>query len=99
MYLLFIGQVYMTPAALSLVNDKPSLFGDFIDQHRCGNWGNIHLNDKEANDEVVQEKDGGHLLSVYMINGKKFWIDTVGFGTDDVYTVIMLPSEYEGGTS
>lgn len=42
----------------------------------------------------VKAAAGGGMLSSYRMNGEKFWIDTVGFGTEHVYTVVMLPSEY-----
>lgn len=92
--MLNVGKIYFTPGALDLVNNDPSLYIPYLRRHMRGDWGDISSVDKKANDHEVKEAAGGGMVSSYRINGVKFWIDTVGYGTEYVYTVIMLPNEY-----
>jgi hypothetical protein len=92
--MLNIGSVYFTPGALDLIDNNTTLYLPYLLRHMRGDWGDISIEDKEANDHEVKAEAGGRMLSSYQINGVKFWIDTVGYGTKHVYTVVMLPSEY-----
>jgi hypothetical protein len=93
-YMLNIGNIYITPGALDLADGDRNMYLPYLKRHMRGDWGDVPPEDKEANDHEVKAAAGGGMLSSYRMNGEKFWIDTVGFGTEHVYTVVMLPSEY-----
>lgn len=92
--MLNIGTIHFTPRAYELVQRAPFEVAHAIARHKRGDWGNVDDDDKAANDYAVCAANGGGMLSVYYIDGIKIYIDTVGYGTDEVYTVLMLPEEY-----
>ena len=60
-----------------------------IRRHISGDWGDLKQQDKEANDDAVI--NGGHILSAYIQDDVKIWINTTA---DRTATVIMFPHEY-----
>lgn len=92
--MLNIGTIHFTPHAYELVQRAPFEVAHAIARHKRGDWGDVDDDDKAANDAAVCAANGGGMLSVYYIDGIKIYIDTVGYGTDEVYTVVMLPEEY-----
>jgi hypothetical protein len=86
-----LGQIVSTPGAIAAASKTGIFagFGTFLARHRRGDWGTLDAEDKAANDAAV--KNGERILSVYEINGTKFWIITEA---DRSVTTILLPSDY-----
>ncbi|SHF23092.1 hypothetical protein SAMN05444392_11150 [Seinonella peptonophila] len=89
-----IGEIGFTLGVMKLVDDDITILVPLIERHRMGDWGDVPFDDKVANDFEVRGACGGGFLSSYQVNGTKIWISTVGYGTTEVYTVVMLPNEY-----
>lgn len=92
--MLDIGRIFMSAGITNLVEGDLSRLFPFILRHQQGDWGEVTYENKIANDQEIQKKQGGRLFSVYTLNETKIWISTVGFGTRDCYTTILLPEEY-----
>ena len=63
-----------------------------LKRHCAGDWGELDVEDKKANDLALQE--GGRLFSAYIQPGKrdsKIWIITEA---DRSVTTILFPKEY-----
>jgi hypothetical protein len=83
-----LGQVVATPGAAEKLKEEDIYLG--LRRHHLGDWGNVGLEDKEANEEAVEE--GLRLLSSYTSeDGTKFWIITEA---DRSATTVLLPEEY-----
>lgn len=93
-----LGRLLVTPGVRSLVDrfDDEALENDgmgdifkLLVRHVNGDWGDVYLEDGEANDEAV--KSGDRILSVYRLAGEKVWIITEA---DRSATTVLLPEEY-----
>ena len=83
-----LGQVVATPGALAGI-PQPEMF-DALNRHIKGDWGDLDLEDIEANNHALQT--GDRLLSAYHTKGgTKFWIITEA---DRSSTTLLLPEEY-----
>lgn len=58
-------------------------------RHRCGDWGDIPIEDKEVNEESL--KNGARLLSSYQLGVENVWVITEA---DRSVTTVLFPSEY-----
>jgi hypothetical protein len=77
-----------TPNALSQIG--PADIGIGLRRHLSGDWGDLDLEDKAANDNALA--DGSRLLSAYhAADGTKFWIITEA---DRSATTVLLPEDY-----
>jgi len=85
-----LGQCVATPGALAALEAAGQMPADFLTRHAHGDWGDIHPDDKGANEQAL--KDGARLFSVYRTSkGVKVWVITEA---DRVSTCILLPDEY-----
>lgn len=85
-----LGQTVATPGALEALQRSNETPWDFLVRHLAGDWGDVCLEDREANDEAV--RDGSRILSAYTLKtGEKIWIITEA---DRSVTTCLLPSEY-----
>lgn len=85
-----LGEVVYTQGIDSMIRNNLGLnLAIYIQRHQSGDWGNLDIEDKIANDEATQK--GERVLSSYIICGRKVWIITE---RDRSYTTILLPSEY-----
>lgn len=83
-----LGRTLATPGALEALT--PSDIHNGMSRHSCGDWGDLCLEDIQANEEALQ--NGDRLLSAYHgQNETKFWIITEA---DRSATTVLLPSEY-----
>ena len=48
-----VGRVLATPAALEAMEESGQQPAFFLDQHCCGDWGNVCPEDRRANDEAL----------------------------------------------
>ena len=84
------GQLVTTPGVLALMQEHGAEIDRCLKRHFQGDWGDLCLEDKQANDEALQE--GLRLLSSYRLNdGTKIWIISEH---DRSATTILLPEEY-----
>ena len=58
-------------------------------RHSVGDWGDLDDEDKASNDAAV--KDGGRLLSAYMVDDRTIWIITEA---DRSVTTMLFPEDY-----
>ena len=80
-----LGQVVATPGALSLSVD----FMTYLTRHVIGDWGDLCLEDRSANDTAV---DGDmRILSSYDTPAGTLWIITEW---DRSVTTLLRPDEY-----
>lgn len=89
-----LGEVVATKGAQRLFTGDEGVLltrdiAEYLDRHRCGDWGLVSDDDKQANDNALEY--GGKLLSAYDVNGQRVWILTEW---DRSYTTLMLPEEY-----
>jgi hypothetical protein len=80
-----LGKVCATPGVIAL----GLLLIDYVRRHRCGDWGDLDDNDKQANERSL--KDGSRILSAYQTPKGKIWIITEA---DRNSTTVLLPDEY-----
>lgn len=85
-----LGTVLLTPGAiLALVEAQQSAL-DLLERHACGDWGEMPLEDRQANERALQK--GGRLFSGYTLTtGRRLWIITE---FDRSVTTLLLPMEY-----
>ena len=82
-----IGRLVSTPGVLAQVPADDILFA--LARHARGDWGDLDLPDREANDEAL--RTGERLLSAYVATtGVRFWIITEA---DRTSTCTLLPEE------
>jgi len=90
-----LGQIVATPAALDLLSElykglAPLHAGKLLDRHAAGDWGEVSLEDRLANDSDLLT--GGRLVSSYDLKlGHKIMIITEA---DRSSTCLLLPSGY-----
>jgi len=85
-----LGQTVATPGALDALSKSNETAWSFLVRHLAGDWGDVCLEDREANDEAV--KDGSRIFSAYTLkSAEKIWVITEA---DRSMTTILLPSEY-----
>ena len=85
-----LGQTVATPGALAALQQAGQSPADFLSRHVCGDWGEVCLSDKQANDEALV--NGVRILSAYTTRpGTKLWVITEA---DRSSTCILLPEEY-----
>ena len=83
-----LGRTVITRGALDALDGKDVHAG--IARHTSGDWGDLCLEDKQANDDALRV--GARLLSAYHTDGgRKFWIITEA---DRSITNVLLPEEY-----
>jgi len=83
-----LGQTVITPGALAALSPADVLTA--IERHASGDWGNLDVEDRKANDQALVA--GERLFSAYYSSaGEKFWIITEH---DRSRTTVLLPEEY-----
>ena len=83
-----LGQLLITPAAREALS--PADVRAALNRHVQGDWGDVTVDDGEANDEALENE--GRLFSVYHNpDGLKFWVITE---SDHSATTVMLPEDY-----
>jgi len=87
-----LGTILMTQGISAKVK-KDMKFNDFVSRcvvrHKCGDWGELCEEDRQANEDAV--KYGDRVFSSYNYKGGKIWIITE---YDRSSTTVMLPEEY-----
>ena len=86
------GQLVFTMFVNDAVADSVEMSKGVIDslsRHFNGDWGEVPVEDKEANDQALG--DGTRLFSAYSIGDRKIWIITEA---DRSATTVLFPEEY-----
>lgn len=89
------GRILATPGCLELLQQTGQSLWEFLARHLAGDWGEVDVEDRTANDEAL--KDGSRVLSAYVLkNNEKIWIITEATDENGVRaaTTGILPSEY-----
>jgi hypothetical protein len=85
-----LGQIIATPGALAALEESRQQPIEFLRCHARGDWGTIHPEDRQTNEEAL--RCGSRLLSAYLTSqNEKIWIITEA---DRTATTILLPDEY-----
>jgi hypothetical protein len=86
-----LGNVYASQLALDTLQCHHLGVASLLQRHIRCDWGNVSLEDKEANNRALEE--GGRLLSAYLIGdtGDKIWVVSEA---DRCSTMVLLPEEY-----
>ncbi|MGR5112738.1 type I restriction endonuclease subunit M [Vibrio jasicida] len=86
-----LGQIVMTQGVSQLLGDLPYelLLLPCLARHTNGDWGELCIEDKVANDEATRH--GLRILSAYRFGDERIWVITEG---DRSVTTFLLPSEY-----
>lgn len=88
-YLFSLGRVVSTPGALDALSKAVTHFGILLNRHMTGDWGELSVADRRANDRAV--KDGERVSSAYVLStGVKVWIITEW---DRSASTLLLPFE------
>ena len=85
-----LGQLVATPGALAVLEASGVSPLELISRHASGDWGEVSISDKLANDCAVT--DGTRIFSAYQLpSGERVWVITEA---DRSSTCVLLPSEY-----
>ena len=85
-----LGQIVVTPGALSALAQTGQPPGEFITRHMSGDWGDLDPFDQQQNEQAVTH--GGRLLSAYRLkDGTRIWVITEW---NRSATTLLLPEEY-----
>lgn len=93
-----LGRVVATPGALDTLATAQCHPVRLLQRHQHGDWcdpGELCADDKDANDRALLT--GGRLLSVYRVNGIRFYVMTEAVNDESGQrdsSCILLPSEY-----
>ena len=94
-----LGALLATPGALDYLRACDRLPWEFLAFHAGGIWGDLDESDWKANDRAV--KDGGRVLSAYLVEGpdqvrRKIWVLTEAVGDDGrrACSTLLMPQEY-----
>jgi hypothetical protein len=85
-----LGRVVATHGATQEFSQAEML--KCLDRHHSGDWGDLDIDDKAAN-ELAVESGEDRILSCYKLDGREvaLWIITEA---DRSVTTLLLPSEY-----
>jgi hypothetical protein len=84
-----------TSAAIQALAEAGVAREDVLQRHFSGDWGDVDLDDGEANDQAIVT--GASILSAYMLpTGVRVWVMTEAASNKGVrpVTTILLPTEY-----
>ena len=83
-----LGRIVSTPNALSQLTQEDILMA--IRRHQAGDWGDLDIEDKAANDRALVERT--RIFSAYRSAlGVKFWLITEA---DRSATTVLMPEDY-----
>ena len=85
-----LGQVVATRTLAEYCAEKNYSMLSYLIRHGQCDWGDLHEDDKEANEEAL--KEGLRILSSYKLpDGKQIWIITEA---DRSATTLLFPEDY-----
>jgi len=84
-----LGRTVATRGALDHLAESGIPPGLLLERHATGEWGDLTDADNRSNHQAV--RDGGRILSAYVIDAEKVYVITEA---DRSCTTILLASEY-----
>ena len=84
-----VGRTVATRGALQFLEENGIRPASLIRRHRCGDYGDLTLRDRKANDDAIV--DGARILSGYKVGEVKVYVITEA---DRSMTTVLLASEY-----
>ena len=84
-----LGQIVLTPAAITLMQAHAMDPSDLLDHHVTGDWGDLCEDDRAENERALRE--GGRLFSAYGTAECRLWVITEA---DRSVTTILRPEDY-----
>jgi hypothetical protein len=76
MKLFELGQITMTPTAISIIAKYKVPIGDLLDRHERGDYGEVSELDWRENTLALLPETVERVMSVYNIETEKLWIIT-----------------------
>lgn len=76
MKLFELGNITMTPAAISIIAKFKVPIGDFLDRHERGDYGDVSELDWRENTLALLPESIERIMSVYNVETTKLWIIT-----------------------
>jgi hypothetical protein len=89
------GKLVSTPAALKAIEEAGQDYLAIIGRHVSGDWGDLEIGDKAANERAMVE--GDRIWSKYTLRtGEIVWVITEAEDDNAVRnsTCLLLPEEY-----
>lgn len=76
MKLFELGQITMTPSAISVIASFKVPIGDLLDRHTKGDYGEVSEQDWHENTLALLPESLERIMSVYLVGTKKLWVIT-----------------------
>lgn len=76
MKLFELGQISMTPSAISIIATFKVPIGDLLDRHERGDYGEVSTVDWRENTLALLPESIERVMSVYTVGTEKLWIIT-----------------------
>ncbi len=76
MKLFELGQITMTPAAISIIAGFKVSIGDLLDRHERGDYGDVSELDWRENTLALLPESVERIMSVYSVGTEKLWVIT-----------------------
>jgi hypothetical protein len=76
MKLFELGQITMTPSAISIIARFKVPIGDLLDRHEKGDYGEVSEQDWHENTLALLPESLERIMSVYRVGNTKLWVIT-----------------------
>lgn len=76
MNLFELGQITMTPSAISIIANFKVPIGDLLDRHQRGDYGDVSELDWRENTLALLPESIERVMSVYSVGTEKLWVIT-----------------------
>jgi hypothetical protein len=76
MKLFKLGQITMTPSAISIIARFKVPIGDLLDRHEKGDYGEVSEQDWHENTLALLPESLERIMSVYRVGNTKLWVIT-----------------------
>jgi hypothetical protein len=76
MNLFELGNITMTPSAISIIAKFKVPIGDLLDRHQRGDYGEVSAVDWRENTLALLPDSVERVMSVYSVGSEKLWVIT-----------------------
>jgi hypothetical protein len=76
MNLFELGNITMTPSAISIIAKFKVPIGDLLDRHQRGDYGEVSAVDWRENTLALLPESVERVMSVYSVGSEKLWVIT-----------------------
>lgn len=76
MKLFELGNITMTPSAISIIASFKVPIGDLLDRHERGDYGDVSEVDWRENTLALLPETVERIMSVYSVGSEKLWVIT-----------------------